>query len=146
MARSAISKVTIRKTGNFSVEGLNQFYDNVERVLDRTSAENLKGVFMKAGMVLRDRAKANAPFRTGKLRNAIFAAPGNPDKPNVLVGVSRSKRKTGAPPAPHGILIEYGTSKMQARPFFRPAITETKGQMAEIIITGFKKTIEDAVK
>ncbi len=146
MARSAITKPQLRKAGDLTISGLDEILDNLANVIDKTAAEILKGVFMDAGKVLRDRAKANAPVRTGLLRSAIFAAPGRPDKSDVLVGVSRSKRKTGAPSAPHGVLIEFGTVKMTARPFFRPAIDSTKSQMGKIIIDGVRQTIEDAVK
>ena len=146
MARSAITKPQLRKAGDLTISGLDGILDNVNNILNKTRAEELKGVFMEAGKVLRDRAKANAPVRTGLLRSAIFVAPGKPDHADVIAGVSRSKKKTGAPSAPHGLLIEYGTVKMSSRPFFRPAITETKDTMGKIIITGVRQIIEDAVK
>lgn len=139
MARSAVTKPQLRKSGDLTIEGLDKILDNLDNVLNKTRAEELKGVFMDAGKVLRDRAKANAPVRTGLLRSSIFAAEGKPDKADVVVGVSH---KT----APHGHLVEYGTVKMSARPFLRPAITSSKAQVGSIIITGVRGIIDSAIK
>lgn len=136
MARAVVTKTNLRRTSkSIGIEGLDETLQNIANVLDKTSAEQLKGVYLKAGQVLRDRAKQNAPYRTGTLQGAIFAARGKPEKSNVLVGVNRKK-------APHGILLEYGTSRMRPRPFFRPAITETRPQMTEIIVNGFMEAVE----
>jgi HK97 gp10 family phage protein len=133
------------------IEGLDTLYDNLERIVGNTTAEKLKPTFFQAGAALRDQAKNNAPYDPRRkkgyhLREAIFCAPGQKNEPNVLVGVSRSRKKRGAPSAPHGILVEYGTVKMPAQPFFRPAIAQTKETMTKIIITGIEKAIGDSLK
>ena len=153
MPRQAVTRATLRKAGkHWDISGVDELIDNVERVLKHTSAKELKGVYFEAGKLPRDRAKALAPYnpkrKTGThLRDAIFVAPGEPEESNVLVGVSR-KRKGGAP---HGLLIEYGvnrakTGNVPARPFFRPAVAETRQAMAKIIITGFLAAVEKAPK
>ena len=76
------------------------------------------------------------------LRDAIFAAEGDPSKdkrgPTVLAGVDTRK-------APHASMVERGTSKTPARPFWRPAITKTRHVIAKIYADGLKKIIEKAV-
>jgi len=138
---SAITKPQLRKAGDLTISGLNEILDNLNSVLTKTRSENLKGIFMEAGIVVRDRAKFNVPVRTGKLKNRIFAAPGKPDKPDILVGVAKPEEGY-----PYEMAVEYGTSKMSAHPFWRPAITESRDEVGKIIITGVWHVIEGAVK
>jgi HK97 gp10 family phage protein len=141
----------LRTSKVVDIEGLDGLYDNLERIVGAVAAERLKPTFFEAGAALRDQAKNNAPYDPRRkegyhLRESIFCAPGQKNEPNVLVGLSRSRKKRGKPSAPHGILVEYGTSKMAAQPFFRPAITQTSGRMRDIIITGVEKAISEAIK
>jgi HK97 gp10 family phage protein len=53
----------------------------------------------------------------------------------VLIGPSR---KTGW----RGHFLEYGTSKMSARPFAYPAFKETKGEALRIMAEEFRKGLE----
>ncbi len=41
-------------------------------------------------------------------------------------------------------MFEFGTSKMAARPAFRPAYQKAKGRVRQIIIDGYKRIINDA--
>lgn len=141
MPTSGITKPQLRKAGDLTIGGLDGILDNLNSILTKTRSEQLKGIFMEAGAVVRDRAKANVPVRTGKLKNRIFAAPGKPDKSDILVGVAKPEEGY-----PYEMAVEYGTSKMSAHPFFRPAITESRDEVGKIIITGVRQTIEDAVK
>jgi HK97 gp10 family phage protein len=141
----------LRRSKVVDIEGIDALYDNMERIVGNTGAEKLKPVFFDAGAALRDQAKNNAPYDPRRkegyhLREAIFCAPGQKGEPNVLVGVSRSRRKRGKPSAPHGILVEYGTARMQAQPFFRPAIAQTTAKMRDIIVTGIDDAIQGALK
>ena len=105
----AIRRALTRGHKAFQVEGLDQLQRNVERILNRTRAENLKEVFMHGAKVVRDEMKDLAPVKTGVLRAAIFAAPGDPRKPDALAGVSMKSAAKGG--APHAMLVEYGTSR-----------------------------------
>jgi HK97 gp10 family phage protein len=162
MARAAVGKVALRKQGAFTVDGYNESIDKVNRILDGMQSDNLKGTFLKGAMLIRDKAKQNAPYGKDRksgfhLKDAIFAAPGATDKSDALVGVSRSRRKTGHPAAPHGLLVHEGTKerqtkkganrgKVNANPFFKRALAETKDQVGQIIITGLKNVMETAAK
>lgn len=130
------------------VEGIDELVRNVAKILDRTKAEKLKDTFMVAAKIVRDEVKDLAPVRKvpagliggrkpGFLREQIFAAPGDPRQPNVLVGVSK---------AFYGALLERGTSKMSARPFFRPAIVASRATAARVIGDGLRKVIDEAAR
>jgi hypothetical protein len=46
--------------------------------------------------------------------------------------------------APYAVYVEYGTSKMAAQPYFRPAILSFGATYAERIAPGVKGLIEKA--
>ncbi len=86
--------------------------------------------------VLQDEARAQVPVMTGQLRAAIYRvySPEQSDENLKTYRISWNRRK-----APHGHLIEFGTSRAPAQPFMRPAyenkideaIAEGKARMAE---------------
>ncbi len=121
------------------VEGLADLADAVEKLKGKVSGDEVRRVLMRGAFVIRDEAKARVPVDTGKLKESIIATYGkkDPDDLNVLVGV-----KYGKGGAPHAHLVEFGTSKMQPRRFFRPAVTAKKNETGEIIAEGLRKLIE----
>ena len=60
-------------------------------------------------------SKIICPVDTGRLRASIHITPARPGEIKYLIsdGVE------------YGVHIEYGTSKMDAQPFFRPAMDQT---------------------
>lgn len=65
-----------------------------------------------------DEARLQVPVDSGLLQSAIYRvlSKDNTDSTKVTYHISWNKRK-----APHGHLIEYGTSRAPAYPFMRPA-------------------------
>lgn len=77
-------------------------------------------------MVYYNEVRMRAPYRTGRLRDSIYIAHSDDNsQPGVreTYHVSWNKKQ-----APHGHLLEYGTSRMAARPFLRPAYEAVKGR------------------
>ena len=68
--------------------------------------------------VLYDEVKARVPVHTGTLAAAIYQAYSPEESQDGVqqYHVSWNKRK-----APHGHLVEFGTSRAPAHPFLRPA-------------------------
>lgn len=68
--------------------------------------------------VIYEQARENAPVATGKLRDAIYRVYSKDRSTDVVktyqIGWNRRK-------APHGHLVEFGTSRAPAHPFLRPA-------------------------
>ena len=59
----------------------------------------------------------------------------DPKGPSVLVGINHRI-------APHWHFLELGTSKMKARPFFRPGVKAAKTKAHAIIVAGLKRIAE----
>jgi len=127
------------------VIGLDDTERRMTKLLERFEPSELKEKFWPLATQLRDRMKELAPYnpkraskvKSGQsqyhLRFLIFAAPGEENKADILVGVPYSKNaKFGR--APHAHLLEFGTVKMQARPFFRPAIAQLGPSIESAIV------------
>jgi HK97 gp10 family phage protein len=123
----------------FKVEGLDEILANMSKVLNKTSGAEAKEVYLAAALKLRDKARQNVNVVTGNLRRGIFAARGDENKSNALVGVNYRI-------APHAHLVEYGTVRMAARPYLRPALTMTGPEIARMIREGLLKIIESHQK
>ena len=100
-----------------------------------------------AAAVVRDEVRANVAgdragmpgVVTGNLRDSIYMArddeSSNDERATYVV--SWNKRK-----APHGHLLEFGTSRMAARPFVRPALAK----LPEAIKQGLQRMRERAAQ
>ena len=68
----------------------------------------------KAAFDVEALAKAAAPVKTGNLKSSIAAQPRGPFSWVVRVGAS------------YGAYVEFGTSKMDARPYLGPAVASVR--------------------
>lgn len=132
--RSALTAKLIR------VEGIDEMLEKVRTL--KVIPGNAKRTFVRAAAVIRDEAKDLVPVKTGRLRDAIFAGPGDPKKPDALVGVNQNAKRGGAP---YAHIIEYGSSKRKAFPFMRPAMVAARPMAARIIAEGLREGIEAAM-
>jgi HK97 gp10 family phage protein len=139
MARSVIGgnqnsiSADVRK--GFRIDGLKDIQDRLARIVSNVTGREMKAVYVEAAGIVADDIRARAPEDTGLLKRAIFVGSGDLNKPNALVGVGYRK-------APHAHLVEYGTVKMAARPFVRPALSANGPQVAEFIRAGLLKIID----
>lgn len=108
----------------------------------------IKGALFAATKMMREVAREKAPRDTGRLsRNVVAFRDGNPRASGLAEayyitfrrgkrGKGRHKRyntKAGSDKdAFYGRFVEFGTSKMPARPFLRPAFEETKEKAVEV--------------
>ena len=128
------------------IEGIDEILENVSTVVRalgggerKTGFSEAKKVYVDAAAKLAVDIRGRAPVRTGLLRSAVFSGPGDPNKSNALVGVGYGK-------APHAHLVEYGTGKMSARPFVRPAVIAMGPALASDIKSGLLKVIAKHTK
>lgn len=122
------------------VEGLDDLAKAVESLKDRVASDEVKNILLAGAWVIRDEARALVPVRTGLLKENIIATRGKKqsEQLDVLVGVRYGK---GGGNVAH--IIEFGSSKMEAQPFFRPAVAAKKNEAGEIIAAALKKLIEE---
>jgi hypothetical protein len=99
--------------------------------LKRVRAEEGK---RRAGGVLVFAARARAPRDTGTLATSLRV---DSDGTHVVVHTAR---------AFWGLFHEYGTSRMSARPWFRPTFVDRVGEMLAGVGTGVWATIRASLR
>ena len=124
------------------LEGVPEALESTARLIKSFSSRQFKKeVCFPAAAPGYYKAKADAPYDERRqervsrgwitqrlhLRDAIFMAYGDDNKPNVLVGVNSKI-------APHAHMIEYGwVHKPGGIPFLRPAQSATRSQATSIM-------------
>ena len=110
------------------VTGLAELEQKLLQLEKMTAAKAVRGALMTATRPMRDRARALAPVDTGNLVSQIRAR-------SALAGQQRGTAATVhllvGESGYYGSFIEFGTAKMAARPFLRPAFDETAPQVVE---------------
>lgn len=132
-----------------SVTGLKELDAALEDMKKSVAKRHLVNALKKAAEPTRAAAESGAPRLTGRLAESIV----------VQTKLSKRQRKRRAkqglaevfigasfPKGAHAHLIEFGTSKMPARPFLRPAWDGNKGAALETMKTELWGSIERAAK
>jgi HK97 gp10 family phage protein len=83
-----------------------------------------------AGQQIAAQARQNVPVKSGKLKDSIRCVRLKGD-PKLNIRVYAGNRLKDGPFYAH--MVEYGTVKMKARPFLRPALNAIKGKLESII-------------
>ena len=103
--------------------------DKITAEIEKKAMDRLE----KAGEVVAARARAGVPVRTGMLKNSIRVVRLKGD-PKLDVRVYAGSREKGG--AFYAHIIEFGSVKMKARPFMRPALNQSKGAIMSIMENG----------
>lgn len=154
-----MGSVTVR------VDGLKELQKAMQSLGRKTSNRIAVKAMRKGGAIVRDKARALAPVlkesvphrRAGILRKSIQSRTkvgknGRTDAYVWVKGIStkqvlKFKKKSGKssaynPRDPfYWRYLEFGTSKMPARPFMRPAFQQSKEQAAQAIIDTLQQEI-----
>lgn len=108
-------------------------------------ANEIDDAVFAAGEVLIDRATAMAPRDQGTLQESGYVATAQKSSYKKRPHHKREVRPRGDGvaaagfSAPHAHLVEFGTVKMAAQPFFRPAFDESKDRMADAAVVKLKE-------
>lgn len=144
-----------------TVIGTKELMAKFNKLGEAARGKALENSLVDGGLLISNSAKKKAPYKTGTLKRSIHvgghtaeSSPGfTPDdvsgeysdiggnkttetSAQVLVGTNLTY-------APHQ---EYGTSKMAARPYLRPALDEEKENVKDEIGAALKVLIDKAAK
>ncbi len=106
-----------------SVTGVDGIIRNLHATSARLVATLNAQIAMCSARIVTN-AKANAPYRTGRLRNSIAAR------------ISRLEAEIVAT-APYAGFVEHGTWKMRAHPFLLPALEMERAYLLANLATVF---------
>lgn len=115
------------KVDRKSLEALQR---KLEKDFPREAAKEGRALLKKASLELKNKVRNAAPFDEGDLRRSIYVKVlrdkiGEPHAADVRVRTgkkARGKNRDGW----HWRLLEYGTVKMDARPFVGPTVAKFK--------------------
>lgn len=124
----------------FEIEGLDKAIQKVRSLVSALEAKNVENVLKNGAQIIADKAEDNAPVDEGVLKSAIKAKKGKRRGNAVTSAFAAVDRKK----APHGWLVEHGTSRMAAQPYFRPAVNETLDEVKRTVEDGIRKLLEGA--
>lgn len=150
------------ETVEFSLLGLDSLLGKIQAVKYETKRKGGRAALRRAANVVAEKAKQGAErldnketgraisdniavrwngrlfkrsgdlgFRVGVLHGALLADGGDLS-PNA--------------PTPHWRLLEFGTEKMPAGPFMRPALADNISEVTGTFITEYEKAIDRAIK
>lgn len=113
--------------------------DGFEELRAKLASFNLKeevtnDALEKAGEHLRQAVTNSVPVRTGALKKSITK--GKVVEGKILVGPSQLS------PGYRAHFVEFGTSKMPARPFMRPAFEQEKSTIEKIMADEIRKGLK----
>ena len=120
---------------DIELTGVDEILNKLQQMGANINGLENKALRNAAEPVLKD-AKANVPVRTGKLKKGLKVT--NVKKKEgvkyILVGVDRGDNSEIF----YGKFIEFGTSKMSARPFLQPAYEKNKDNIQKTIANTLK--------
>jgi HK97 gp10 family phage protein len=149
-----------------TITGLKELQEALKQLPDRIAKNVLRGSVSAGAAVIRKEAQARAPLFTGKvaaghpppgtLKRSIvqkqIAELSSAVKQVFYVAVRAGKKyqkqgKKGglSQDAFYGQMVEFGTSKMPAKPYMRPAFEAKKNEAVTAISDYMEKRIPDEV-
>lgn len=134
------------------VEGLSQLLRTMEQLPRELVSKNggpVRTALGRSARMIRDRARELVPNRTGTVQKNIVAARvrdpktyGASEAYLVLVRKKRGKAKNTADDPFYWRFLEFGTARMAARPFLRPAFESMKQESLD----AFKRSLTAGVQ
>ena len=122
------------KSVTVTLHGAPQLKAQFAKLGEAVAGPKVKAALRAGALVIANDAKARAPVRTGTLRRSIGIEDG-PGPYEVSIG-------TDLEYAPY---VEFGTYKMAARPYLRPAFDENVGAARQEIADVLAQLLEDAI-
>ena len=117
------------------IDGLRELDHALQELAWPTARRALRKGMRQGANVIRDDARARAPKKSGLLKRSIRTRERRGDVGNIRFDIEVRQR------AFYGRFLEYGTSKMSAKPFLRPA-AESK---AESAVTAMRDALSLAI-
>lgn len=128
-----------------SIDGLDDVIKKLQNLPDNLEKKVLRAAVRQGANVIRDKAREHVREDTGNLKKSIIVS-GVKGKPGTVAfrikPVTRKKGKAVF----YGYFLEYGTSKMAAKPFMRPAYDKAGDDVLDKVVNTIKSKLDEAIK
>lgn len=128
------------------IKGLEALINNLYALPEKVEKRVIRAAVRQGANVIKKKAQDYVPIDKGDLKKSIKVS-GAKAKPGVIAFKIRpvgSKKKGGN--IFYGRFQEFGTSKMVAHPFMRPAYDEAGEDVLNTVINTIKSKLDEAVK
>lgn len=132
---------------SINIEGLKELERKLLGMAPKLAKNGLRSAVAAGSRVIMAEARKNVPVDTGTLRRAIYMKQireqSDNSKQTYYVGVRRGKseRKKNRD-GYYFAFVEFGTAKMAAQPFLRPAFEAKKVDAVEVIKRRLAERVE----
>lgn len=143
------------------LKGITEFSGLLNRLSDAVRGEVVQNALLAGAYIIEGYAKVNAVYDTGFMRNSIYAKNRRTSNYAKRVAEARAVNKDGpimgesdtpseqsaivAVAAEYGAYVEYGTSRMGAQPYMRPAVDQHIPEITEAIAANLSDSIAKAL-
>ena len=128
------------------IKGLEGLIKTLNSLPDKLENKIIRAAVRKGANVVRDKARQNVPKDTGNLQKSIITS-GAKVSGKIAFRVSLKQRKTKNSKDPYyGRFVEFGTSKMPAKPFMRPALDESENEVLDVVVNDIKSKLSEVNK
>jgi len=126
---------------DIKLEGKEELSRKLAEIADSINYNRMEGILYESAEEVKSALIQAAPLGpTGNLKRSPMAKKmPKSEAPVVIAGIDRKK-------APHAHLVEFGTVKMSAKPFFRPTWDRLKGKVNKDIEAKTKQAVDKSVK
>lgn len=129
-----------RELVRLEVKGLRETAAALKALPDRIMRRTLIAATITAAKEFQQELYRTAPHRTGRLVSEIGISQPRIRRGNVKIDVGPSKK------ALYAYFLEYGTSRMAARPFMRPAFDAAHQDALDEFSERLKRDLPDDVR
>ena len=120
----------------FKLDGMDKLFRNL-RSVQQAVLDNMESIIKRAAEKIREDAEKLAPKRTGKLARSIEIKKLEVTKDKIRIGVGPVGKDIF-----YWFFVEYGTSKMSAQPYLRPAFENNKDAVKREIMREINSIIQ----
>lgn len=117
------------------IAGQKELLKKLKELPENVSGKYLEDAALAGAEIIRQEASNKAPWRTGRLVSSIIKETEEKSKSSVTVAIGPKKEVF------YGFFVEYGTSKMRAQPFLRPALDGKKSDAEKAVIDALKRRL-----
>jgi len=128
------------------IKGLEELIKNLNSLPDNLEKKVIRAAVRQGANVIKDKAKSYVPVNEGTLRDSIKVSGSRAQKGVIAFRIRPTKNKRKGKSVFYGRFQEFGTSKMAAHPFMRPAYDEAGEDVLNKVIDTIKLKLDEATK